>query len=56
MLKTEQVSRNRLFFGDGGQTLIEGSFVVVVGLGGVGKPCCALLCYNYDHICDMRMV
>eukprot|EP00920_Eleutheroschizon_duboscqi_P034422 GHVT01082619.1.p2 GENE.GHVT01082619.1~~GHVT01082619.1.p2 ORF type:complete len:156 (-),score=15.73 GHVT01082619.1:659-1126(-) len=36
LLKKEQFSRNRQFFGDEGQRIIEQRFVVVVGLGGVG--------------------
>lgn len=32
----EQFVRNRKFFGDAGQDKVEGAFVIVVGLGGVG--------------------
>lgn len=32
----EQFVRNRKFFGDDGQDKVEGAFVIVVGLGGVG--------------------
>jgi tRNA A37 threonylcarbamoyladenosine dehydratase len=32
----EQFTRNSKFFGEEGQARVEGSFVVVVGLGGVG--------------------
>lgn len=37
VLKEEQLSRNTLFFGEAGQAAIQKSFVVVVGLGGVGE-------------------
>lgn len=36
-LLTEQLSRNTQFFGDDGQASIMSSFVIVVGLGGVGS-------------------
>jgi tRNA A37 threonylcarbamoyladenosine dehydratase len=36
-LLVEQLSRNTQFFGDKGQNLIQNSFVIVVGLGGVGS-------------------
>jgi len=36
-LRAEQLSRNRQYFEDEGQDLIEDAFVVVVGLGGVGS-------------------
>lgn len=36
-LLTEQLSRNRFFFGDDAQSKIERAFVVVVGCGGVGS-------------------
>jgi hypothetical protein len=35
-LLREQLSRNSYFFGEDGQRSVEGSFVIVVGLGGVG--------------------
>eukprot|EP00920_Eleutheroschizon_duboscqi_P034421 GHVT01082618.1.p1 GENE.GHVT01082618.1~~GHVT01082618.1.p1 ORF type:complete len:469 (-),score=31.93 GHVT01082618.1:713-2119(-) len=43
LLKKEQFSRNRQFFGDEGQRIIEQRFVVVVGLGGVGSHCAVSL-------------
>jgi tRNA A37 threonylcarbamoyladenosine dehydratase len=42
-LKAEQLSRNRQFFDDDGQDRIESSFVVVVGLGGVGSHAANML-------------
>lgn len=42
-LLAEQLSRNRLFFGDDGQEALEGAFVVVVGLGGVGSHAAHML-------------
>eukprot|EP00730_Choanoeca_flexa_P019116 TRINITY_DN9329_c0_g1_i2.p1 TRINITY_DN9329_c0_g1~~TRINITY_DN9329_c0_g1_i2.p1 ORF type:complete len:504 (+),score=118.47 TRINITY_DN9329_c0_g1_i2:1191-2702(+) len=36
-LLEEQLSRNKLYFGDDGQAKFSSSFVVVVGLGGVGS-------------------
>ena len=39
----EQLSRNRQFFGDKGQDLIENAFVIVVGLGGVGSHAAHML-------------
>jgi tRNA A37 threonylcarbamoyladenosine dehydratase len=33
----EQFSRSKYFFGDSGQKLIEKSFIIVIGLGGVGS-------------------
>lgn len=41
-LKEEQLSRNRSFF-LGGQTRIEGSFCIVVGVGGVGSHAAHML-------------
>jgi len=41
--QTEQLSRNRQFFGDEGQAKVEGAFVVVVGCGGVGSHCAHML-------------
>ena len=50
VLKEEQLSRNRLFFGDDGQLKIEGSFVIVVGLGGVGAcQYCVCSCQGRSH-------
>ena len=42
-LMAEQLSRNVQFFGAEGQARLEGSFVVVVGLGGVGSHAAQLL-------------
>eukprot|EP00944_MAST-04C_sp_MAST-4C-sp1_P007705 g7705.t1 len=42
-LIAEQLSRNRQFFGDKGQDLIENAFVIVVGLGGVGSHAAHML-------------
>ncbi|KKA30889.1 hypothetical protein TD95_004548 [Thielaviopsis punctulata] len=39
----EQLARNRVFLGDDGLAKLRGSFVVVVGLGGVGSHCCTAL-------------
>ena len=39
----EQLSRNRLFLTDSGLSQLRDSFVVVVGLGGVGSHCVAAL-------------
>eukprot|EP00966_Prymnesium_polylepis_P244249 5648576-Prymnesium_polylepis.1 len=39
----EQLSRNRAFLGDAGQAAVEGSFVVVVGLGGIGSHAAQLV-------------
>jgi hypothetical protein len=33
----EQLTRNHAFFGDEGLAKVRGAFIVVVGLGGVGK-------------------
>ncbi len=38
----EQFVRNVQFFGDDGQRKVMDSFVVVVGLGGVGEACCMM--------------
>eukprot|EP00924_Labyrinthula_sp_SR-Ha-C_P008977 snap_masked-scaffold_2-processed-gene-8.24-mRNA-1 protein AED:0.02 eAED:0.02 QI:0/-1/0/1/-1/1/1/0/454 len=43
MLKEEQLSRNISFFGRAGQQRIEQSFIVVVGLGGVGSHAANLI-------------
>lgn len=40
---SEQFSRNRMFFGDKGQELLENSFVIVVGMGGVGSHAAHML-------------
>jgi tRNA A37 threonylcarbamoyladenosine dehydratase len=42
-LYEEQVSRNTAFFGQEGQNTVRDSFVVVVGLGGVGSHCAHML-------------
>jgi tRNA A37 threonylcarbamoyladenosine dehydratase len=42
-LLTEQLSRNRQFFGEGGSSAIESSYVVVVGVGGVGSHAAFML-------------
>lgn len=42
-LMKEQFSRNTLFFGDKGQAKVRGSFVVVIGLGGVGSHAAHML-------------
>lgn len=42
-LMVEQLSRNRLFLGEVGQAEVEKSFVVVVGLGGVGSHAAHML-------------
>ena len=42
-IQAEQLSRNRQFFGDKGQDAVEGAFVVVVGLGGVGSHAAHML-------------
>lgn len=42
-LVLEQLARNRVFLGDEGLAKLRGSFVVVVGLGGVGSHCVAAL-------------
>ena len=42
-LVLEQLSRNRLFLKDEGLSKLRNSFVVVVGLGGVGSHCVAAL-------------
>lgn len=42
-LIAEQLSRNTLFLGDEGQRALRGSFVVVVGLGGVGSHAAHML-------------
>ncbi len=42
-LFTEQLSRNRQFFGNDGQDNIENAFVIVVGLGGVGSHAAHML-------------
>ena len=47
VLKEEQLSRIRLFFGDEGLALVESAFVVVVGLGGVGTCPLDKLAYLY---------
>ncbi|EGD73731.1 mitochondrion protein [Salpingoeca rosetta] len=39
----EQFSRNRMFFGDENQQKLEQSFIVVVGLGGVGSHAAHML-------------
>ncbi|RMZ90581.1 hypothetical protein DV736_g2179, partial [Chaetothyriales sp. CBS 134916] len=39
----EQLARNRVFLGDDGLSKVRDSFVVVVGLGGVGSHCVAAL-------------
>ncbi|PHH54573.1 tRNA threonylcarbamoyladenosine dehydratase [Ceratocystis fimbriata CBS 114723] len=39
----EQLARNRVFLGDEGLAKLRNSFIVVVGLGGVGSHCCASL-------------
>ncbi len=39
----EQLARNRVFLKDGGLARLRDSFVVVVGLGGVGSHCVAAL-------------
>lgn len=39
----EQLARNAIFLGDGGLAKLRGSFVVVVGCGGVGSHCAASL-------------
>jgi tRNA A37 threonylcarbamoyladenosine dehydratase len=39
----EQFSRNRLYFGEAGQARLQGAFVVVVGLGGVGSHAAHML-------------
>ena len=42
-LKREQLSRNTSFFGEPGQRVLERSYVIVVGLGGVGSHAAHLL-------------
>lgn len=42
-MMAEQLSRNALFFGVDGQPKIEGAFVVVVGMGGVGSHAAHML-------------
>jgi tRNA A37 threonylcarbamoyladenosine dehydratase len=42
-LYEEQVSRNTAFFGQEGQDAVRDSFVVVVGLGGVGSHCAHMI-------------
>ncbi len=42
-LMAEQLSRNKLFFGERGQARVSGAFVVVVGLGGVGSHAAHML-------------
>lgn len=39
----EQLARNYALFGDEGQSLIRNSFVIVVGLGGVGSHAASML-------------
>jgi tRNA A37 threonylcarbamoyladenosine dehydratase len=39
----EQLARNRAFFGDDGLSKIRGSFVIVVGAGGVGSWAATML-------------
>ncbi|CEL95685.1 unnamed protein product [Vitrella brassicaformis CCMP3155] len=39
----EQLIRNYQFFGEEGQSKVRGSFVVVIGLGGVGSHCAVSL-------------
>lgn len=43
LLKREQLSRNTSFFGEDCQQILETSYVVVVGLGGVGSHAAHLL-------------
>ncbi len=42
-IKKEQFSRNIAFFGSDGQEKVHGSFVVVIGLGGVGSHAAHML-------------
>jgi hypothetical protein len=42
-LVLEQLARNRAFFGDDGLSKIRGSFVIVVGAGGVGSWAATML-------------
>ncbi|RMD40776.1 hypothetical protein DV735_g4378, partial [Chaetothyriales sp. CBS 134920] len=42
-LVLEQLARNRVFLGDAGLAKVRDSFVIVVGLGGVGSHCVAAL-------------
>jgi len=53
-LKREQLSRNEQFFGVEGQAAIEGAFVVVVGLGGVGSHAAHMLARS--GVKHMRLV
>lgn len=43
LLLDEQLSRGRVFLGDDAQARMEDTFVVVVGLGGVGSHCAHML-------------
>ncbi|EDQ85931.1 uncharacterized protein MONBRDRAFT_28661 [Monosiga brevicollis MX1] len=42
-LLEEQLSRNKLYFGEAGQTALSEAFIVVVGLGGVGSHAAHML-------------
>jgi hypothetical protein len=42
-LVLEQLARNRAFFGDDGLSKIRGSFVIIVGAGGVGSWAATML-------------
>lgn len=53
LIWAEQLVRNRQFFGERGQRLIEESYVVVVGVGGVGMLFPLLeLSINSVHYCS----
>ncbi len=51
VLKLEQLSRIRLFFGEEGQRLVQQAFVVIVGLGGVGALVSSMVS---DHFANTR--
>jgi len=43
-LRNEQFSRNRRFFGDEASAKVESSYVVIIGVGGVGSHAAHMLC------------
>lgn len=50
----EQLARNRVFLKDDGLTKLRNSFIVVVGLGGVGSHCVAALARS--GVCRIRII
>lgn len=46
----EQLARNYAFYGEDGMTRIRGSYVVIVGAGGVGSWAAMMLARSYVYI------